>query len=138
MVIGGVAFFVDAGLFAALHVAAGLNVILANVISTSTAVVLSFTANTMITFKVTDRLVRRFAGFVGVSGCGFLISTGLLWVFVMRLGAPAVIIKIGSVPVVFLVQFMLNSHVTFAKPVPRIAVDAADNESVVDQTRESE
>lgn len=114
MVIGGLAFGIDVGLFSVLHVALHSAVLTGNIISTSAAVVFSFTANAFITFGVSDRLVRRFAGFVAVAACGFLISSGLLWVFALHLDVPAIAVKVGSVPVVFTVQFLLNSRLTFA------------------------
>ena len=112
--IGGVAFALDTGLFALLHMGAGLQPLTANVCSTTIATLFSFLANARLTFGVGDRLLQRGAQFAAVSGCGLAISSCLIWLFVGVVGAPALWVKVGTVPVVFTLQFVLNSRVTFA------------------------
>lgn len=112
LVIGAVAFSIDVGLFALLH-ASGVPPLVANLVSTAAALLWSFSANAVFTFGVTDHLLRRFVWFAAVAGCGFAISSAMLWCGQL-LAAPAVLIKIAAVPIVVVVQYLLNSRFTFA------------------------
>ncbi len=86
---------------------------LATTISVSVATLYSFLLNSFINFKTVDRLGSRFVSFVIVSGIGMLISIASLWLLNVQLGWNGNIVKIGSLPVIFLVQYLLNKKITF-------------------------
>jgi putative flippase GtrA len=114
-VIGGLAVMIDFSIFAALALFTAIPVLLANTISTFTAMVYSFLTNAFFNFKVSDKILLRFVSFSIVTLCGYLISTGMLWLFVTVYDFNPVLIKAASLPVVLLVQFYLNSKVTFKR-----------------------
>ncbi|MDN4481935.1 GtrA family protein [Demequina lignilytica] len=119
--IGGGAVVVDVGLYAVLAVPVGLHPIAANTTSTFTAMVLSFAANSVLNFKVTDRIVARFLSFALVTGAGYVVSTLILLVLIDGLGANALVAKGATLPVVLLLQYTLNKKITFATANERTA-----------------
>lgn len=113
-VIGGGAVLVDLALYWLLQSMFGVPPIAANAISTGTALIYSFLVNSFVNFKVWNRILLRFLSFSLVSTCGFLVSTAMLLVFTESMGFDALLIKVLSLPVVLVVQFLLNSRITFA------------------------
>ena len=120
-VIGGGAVLIDVGLFALLATAGGMHVLLANTVSTAVAIVYSFVANSFGNFKVTDRLLLRFASFAAVSGVGFVVSTLMIGVSVGLLSMDPILAKAITLPVVLVLQFTLNKTVTFGSRLGRTA-----------------
>lgn len=112
-VIGGGGVIIDLGIFAVLIAVGGMHVLLANTISTAIAVVYSFAANSYGTFKVTNRLLLRFASFAAVAGVGFVVSSLIIGVSVGILGLPPLLAKAITLPVVLILQFSLNKTITF-------------------------
>ncbi|PID31692.1 hypothetical protein CR970_04495 [Candidatus Saccharibacteria bacterium] len=110
--IGGGAVVVDVGLFWLIDYFTTMNVALNNAVSIFVAMVYSFLMNAHFNFKTTSNLLPRFVSFMGVTAVGFLISTLLIWVLI-AVGVPASIAKVLTLPAVFIVQFTLNSRVTF-------------------------
>ncbi|WP_062311796.1 GtrA family protein [Demequina rhizosphaerae] len=121
VVIGGGALVVDVGLYALLAVAVGMHPVLANTTSTFVAMIVSFAANSLLNFKVTDRIVARFLSFTLVSGAGYVVSTLMIAVLVDGLHVDALISKGATLPVVVLLQYTLNKKTTFATPEGRTA-----------------
>ena len=111
--IGVGALVVDVSIFALLALGAGWHPLLAHTISTATAAVVSFLANSFVNFKVTDRLFLRFVSFGVVVGIGYLVSTLIIGVGIGVFGMPPLLAKAISLPVVLVLQFTLNSKVTF-------------------------
>lgn len=114
MIIGGGAVVIDVGLFALLTNALDMHIILANTAAVFTAMLYSFGLNARFNFKVTDNLLARFASFAVVTGIGYLISTVMLYGLSDILGLNALLVKVASLPVVLVAQFMLNSRFTFS------------------------
>lgn len=90
----------------------------ANIAGYLAGTLLSFALNRTITFKVYDAPLRRLATFIGVACIGYLSSAATLWLLVERFSLPALNAKIVSLVVVVIVQFSLNSIVTFRPSQP--------------------
>ncbi|WP_084103289.1 GtrA family protein [Demequina sp. NBRC 110056] len=121
VLIGGGAVVIDVGLYALLAGPAGWHPLVANTTSTFLGMAFSFTANSLLNFKVTDRIVARFLSFMLVGGVGFVVSTLMLAVLIDGFGVDALVAKAATLPVVLLLQFTLNKRVTFATPRERTA-----------------
>lgn len=116
--IGATASAIDVVLFLFLFNWVGTSALAAHSVSVPTAVLFSFTVNARHNFRTTDRTMLRFLSFVAVCTIGYI--TGYLIIEAgVALGLGANIGKIMSLPVVFVVQYFLNSRVTFRKsPFP--------------------
>ncbi len=98
-------------LFNIVHIAA----VISTIISISLATIVGFTLNALINFKVTDKLLLRFLSYASVSGVGMAISSAMLYIFHDLHGFDGNLIKIISLPIIFLVQYILNTVVSFRK-----------------------
>lgn len=85
----------------------------ANIIGYALGTCLSFFLNRAITFGVRDAPVRRFLSFISVAAFGYLISTGLLWAMVEMFRLDPLLSKILTLFAVLVIQFSLNSILTF-------------------------
>lgn len=113
LVIGGGAVVIDVGVFWLLDAFTNLNVIICNSCSVFAAMIYSFFLNAHFNFRTTDGLLLRFVGFAIVTAIGFIVSSLALWLEVEVLGLPAVLSKCLTLPLVLIVQFLLNSRFTF-------------------------
>lgn len=86
---------------------------LATTYSVALATVYAFFLNAHFNFKQTDRFFLRLLSYSFVSGIGLVISAFMLWLFNVRLEFDGNLIKILSLPIVFMVQYVLNKKVTF-------------------------
>lgn len=89
---------------------------LANLLGYTAGTFLSFCLNRVITFKVEDKIFMRLLLFFSVAGLGFLTGAAVLWYLVEKLSFDFMLAKILSLPVVLLIQFVLNKNITFKKP----------------------
>lgn len=113
-VIGCVASAIDVLLFLVLYNLAGTSALLAHSISVPTSVLFSFFVNTRHNFKTTDYVALRLISFITVCAVGY--GTGYAIIYGAQVvGLDANIGKILSLPVVFVVQYLLNSRITFRK-----------------------
>lgn len=85
----------------------------ANLIGYAAGTVLSFLLNRVITFRVLDAPVRRFATFALVAAIGYLLSAAALWVLVSQLHIDPLLAKLCTLALVLAAQFSLNSLITF-------------------------
>lgn len=122
-VIGGGAVLIDVSLFWLIDNTTSLNIALNNALSIFVAMVYSFLMNARFNFKTTDNLLPRFISFASVTTVGFVISTALLWIL-LAMHVPSVVAKVLTLPVVFIVQFMLNSRLTFRTAKEDIALES--------------
>ena len=79
------------------------------------AVVFSFTANSRLTFSVTDRVAWRFAIFCGVAFAGWATSAWLLSLLVEEQGLGVVTSKLLTLIAVLFIQYNLNRLFTFGE-----------------------
>lgn len=86
----------------------------ANIISTSIGITNNFILNTIFNFKVKDKFARRFVTFYFVGITGIILTNILLFIGTDNLGINANIIKILSLPIVFMTQYFINKKLTFS------------------------
>lgn len=111
--IGASASLIDVVGFVVFHSVLGIISTLATTYSVSLATVYAFLLNAFFNFKQTDRFFWRFLSYFLVSGVGLAFSALMLWVFNVILGFDGNLIKILSLPLVFVLQYILNKNVTF-------------------------
>lgn len=87
----------------------------ANIIGYAAGTLLSFVLNRAITFQVMDAPLKRLASFLGVAAIGYAVSSVALWALVERMGVNAIIAKAAVLVLVVLIQFSINSTITFRK-----------------------
>lgn len=103
----------DYVIFYSLHTFAGLNPVAATMISISCSTVYAFTLNAFINFKTHDNLHVRFLSYSGVSLVGMTLSAIFLFIFSEKLGFDGNIVKVLTLPPIFLVQYVLNRRFSF-------------------------
>lgn len=94
--------------------------IVANVISVTIGITLSFILNRKYNFKITDNTIVRFIIFFSVGIGGMLLSSLLLYVFIDIVSLNKNIAKVLSIVLVVLLQYILNKTITFKKKIQRI------------------
>jgi putative flippase GtrA len=87
----------------------------ANVISYASGTLLSFILNARFNFRVTDRMPQRMLCVFGVAFLGWAASAGLLHLLVGVVGFNKYISKLGTLVVVVILQYNLNSRFSFRK-----------------------
>lgn len=105
-----VGLIIDIGGFWALS-AAGVPAALANVASSSCAVVTVYVLVTRYAFRA-ERSVANFSLFVGWYGLNIAVTSGLIGLAVHTFGPPAIIWKLCSVPLSFGANYAF-SHLVF-------------------------
>jgi putative flippase GtrA len=111
--IGGFAVVIDVGLFWLIDATTEVPIVLNNAISIGVAMVYSFLMNAFFNFRTRSGLLRRFFSFAAVTCIGFLASSLLLSILSEAAGLNSVLAKNLTLPMVFIVQFTLNSKFTF-------------------------
>jgi putative flippase GtrA len=116
--IGATASAIDVILFFILFNLVGTSELLAHSISVPTAMVFSFIVNARHNFKTNDYALARFISFCIVCIIGYLAGYAVI-VSVREMFADpqlgANIGKVLSLPAVFIIQYLLNSRITFRK-----------------------
>jgi putative flippase GtrA len=111
-VCGGLGVSTDYTIFF-LTVAAGLPYQASNALGYLAGTLVSFALNRVFTFKMRDRVLQRLGTFVFVAAIGFSTSAILLWLLVEWAGLDARIAKLLTLPIVVVLQFLLNRRTTF-------------------------
>lgn len=114
-IIGGFSALLDYITFYFFSTILNIQYIISNLISINVGNLTSFTLNRNFNYKTYDKKYERLLKFYIVSGVGILISTVLLYIFVTKLYYKKNIVKIATIPIVALVQFVLNTIFTFKK-----------------------
>lgn len=112
-VFGCMASATDLLVYLVLFNAAHFPAVVSTVVSISAATVVGFALNAKINYRVTDRLALRFLSYASVSGVGMAISSAMLYVLHDLGDWDGNLVKILSLPIVFVVQYALNSLVSF-------------------------
>ena len=120
-VIGATASVIDVALFMILHMGFDTTPLFAHSISVPTSVLFSFVVNARHNFRVRDHIALRLLSFMAVCVVGYLAGYGVI-VAAVWAGAGATVGKFLSLPVVFVVQYILNSKITFRGSSGRAAV----------------
>jgi putative flippase GtrA len=112
--IGGTASAIDVVLFLVLLNVMNTSVLMAHSISVPASVLFSFFVNARHNFKTSDHMVLRLLSFVVVCTIGYLAGYAAI-AFAATVGIDPNIGKILSLPLVFVIQYILNSRITFRK-----------------------
>ena len=115
LLIGGTASAIDVVLFLLLYNVVGTGALVAHSISVPTSVLFSFIVNARHNFKTSDHMALRLLSFVVVCTIGYMSGFGVIELCRQQ-GLDANLGKIISLPVVFALQYVLNSRITFYKP----------------------
>jgi putative flippase GtrA len=118
LLIGGTASAIDVALFMALFNLFDFNEWQSHSISVPVAVLFSFATNARHNFRTSDHLVLRLMSFSLICLLGFFVGYGVIETG-RFLGADSNIGKLASLPVVFILQYLLNSRITFRKTQSR-------------------
>lgn len=110
--IGGAASAIDVVLFLLLFNLVGTTPLLAHSISVPTSVLFSFATNARHNFRTSDRLALRLVSFVIVCAIGYAAGFGVI-AAAAGLGFGENAGKFASLPIVFAIQYVLNSRITF-------------------------
>lgn len=87
----------------------------ANIAGYAAGTLLSFVLNRTITFRVMDAPLRRLASFFAVAAIGYGVSSGALWFLIERMALNQILAKAAVLVLVVIIQFGINSTVTFRK-----------------------
>ena len=108
-IIGGISSGLDFCVYVILtHI--GINELIANLISVNIGIACSFIFNSIITFKMTDKKLKRGIKFflVGYCGLGLILFIGTKVFYINE-----IVVKLISIFIVALFQFILNKLITF-------------------------
>ncbi len=111
--IGASGVLLDLLLFLALYNAVGMHEQIATAISTSVGIANNFLLNSYLNFRKRDGMLRRFVRFYTVGLVGLALVAVLLVVFHSWLGVDANIVKVASLPIVAVLQFLVNKRWSF-------------------------
>lgn len=87
--------------------------LVANIVSVSVGIVVSFILNRHFNFKVKDRVIVRFMSFLTIGIIGMLTSSALLYLFIDIVGIGNLMSKLTSIAFVVIAQFIANKYITF-------------------------
>lgn len=112
--VGAFSAFIDLSLFS-IFVYFGLNPPLVGSATYLLGTITSYVLNRKITFNRSDKVILRGALFISVSLIGAAFTSVLLiWTNGLA-GLTPIFWRIATLPIVFLIQFLLNKHITFSK-----------------------
>lgn len=86
-----------------------------NFLSINLGITCSFFLNTYFNFRKTDKLAKRGLSFFCIGYCGMALSVLLMFIGVDLLRFNDITVKLISIFIVALFQFILNKIVTFSK-----------------------
>lgn len=114
-IIGCSSALLDFLIFTLLTEVLSVHYLIANCISVSCGLTNSFILNRKYNFKVTDKTLKRAVMFFVVGYCGLALNSTLLYVFINYVHLATPIAKLGAMVIEVLLQFIVNSLVTFRK-----------------------
>ena len=114
-VIGCSSALLDFLIFTLLTEVLGVYYLIANCISVTCGLTNSFILNRKYNFKVTDKTLKRAITFFAVGYCGLALNSTLLYVFINFAHFATPVAKLCAMAVEVLLQFLVNSLVTFKK-----------------------
>ena len=123
--IGVTASAIDVVLFLILFNWVGTSALAAHSVSVPTAVLFSFVVNARHNFRTVDYPMLRLFSFVVVCTIGYVSGYAVIEAAI-AFGSDANIGKIVSLPVVFAIQYILNSKITFRK-APRSPAECLED-----------
>lgn len=103
----------DFGTFTILNSLLNVNIYVSNIIGMIVGITHNFTLNSIFNFKVNDNLAKRYGAFFTIGIMGVILSTIIIYILHEGLGIQESISKLTSLGIVALVQFYLNSKISF-------------------------
>lgn len=113
LIIGGSAVTLDAIIFMILYNIGNLDPVVSTIISITFATIFSFILNAKYNFKKEDKVAKRLVLFSLVSAFGMLVSSTIITVGENKFGIDPNYTKIISIPIIAVIQFVLNKLITF-------------------------
>ena len=113
--IGSGSALLDFIIFTILTSVCGIYYLVANCISVTCGLTNSFILNRKYNFKVTDKTIKRAILFFAIGFCGLALNSALLYAFYTYAHFPKPLAKICAMAIEVLMQFTVNSLVTFKK-----------------------
>ncbi|MFO7636761.1 MAG: GtrA family protein [Clostridia bacterium] len=113
VIIGSIAFSLDASVFFMLSDVLGVHFIIANCFAVFFGILISFLLNAKYNFKKHDRKMARLLSFFVVCLVGMILGTVLLTLFYQYLGMWKFPSKLFSVMIAGVFQYIFNKKVTF-------------------------
>ncbi|WFR56309.1 GtrA family protein [Anaerocolumna sp. AGMB13025] len=113
-IIGIISSGTDATLFTIMVYKLSFPSILSNCISVFVGIIISFILNINFNFKTKDRMLKRFTLFFSIGMVGLGLSTFIITLG-ERLQFNIFIVKLGSIIIVALIQYILNKFISFKK-----------------------
>lgn len=114
-IIGSSSALLDFLIFTLLTEVFGVYYLVANCISVTCGLTNSFILNRKYNFKVTDKTLKRAIMFFAVGYCGLALNSTLLYVFINFAHFATPVAKLCAMAIEVLLQFLVNSFVTFRK-----------------------
>ena len=118
LLFGGLAFFLNIGLFAAIDTT-GINELINNVICWVICVLFQFFTNRTWVFEgyVENNVdfIKQMASFVGGRVATLIIEEFLLVIFITCLGMSAVIVKLSAQVIVIILNYVISKLIVFKK-----------------------
>ena len=111
-VIGVCASLIDISVFIFLHEFISLGAIICHSISIPLSAIFSFICNAYLNFKKTNLIFYRFISFLIIVAAGYLLGVIVILFVDSYLNFGGTIGKLFSLPLVFIVQFYLNSKIS--------------------------
>ena len=115
--IGSSSALLDFLIFTLLTEVFGVYYLIANCISVTCGLTNSFFLNRKYNFKVTDKTLKRAIMFFAVGYCGLALNSTLLYIFINYVQLATPISKLCAMAIEVLLQFVVNSLVTFRKSI---------------------
>lgn len=112
-VIGGTALAMDLVVFLLLSVGLGWSPLPSHGVSVPISGLYSFTMNARFNFRQTTQWRARLASFAAVATLGYVVGAMVIWIIVNGFQGPGLAAKLMSLPLVFAIQYRLNTKVTF-------------------------
>jgi putative flippase GtrA len=105
--------FWDLGIFVLLYRVFHTNYLFANFAAMIIAICHNFLLNAFFNFKKTDGILKRFLSFLSIGLVGIAVSETIMFLLHDKLGYPAEFVKLGSLPLIAIGQYLLNKKISF-------------------------
>lgn len=112
-IIGASGATLDFVAFLVLYNSLGVNPSVATAISISLGIINNFVLNVLFNFRTRTHIFKRFMSFYAVGLLGILVSIAMIFILHDCMGLDANIAKLLSIPVIVVIQYTLNKHITF-------------------------
>ena len=113
--IGATGVFADIASFALFTKVFGIDEQLANVMSVTLGILDTFILNLFFNFKTFDNIIRRFVAYYGIGLSGLTFQAFGIWVLHAVVGIDEVVTKVLLLPFILVIQYTLNSRISFRR-----------------------